>query len=79
MTKKKTKGKKYSKSSQSINELQNGCRYCTNNVTDEANLLLCDNEEHCSVEIHSYCLNPPLVTVPTTQWFCPSCDLIGNE
>ena len=54
-----------------------GCQYCNNNKVDEANLLLCDNEDHCSSEMHTYCLWPPLVKVPNTQWFCPQCDVVG--
>ncbi|CAN0021973.1 unnamed protein product, partial [Phaeothamnion confervicola] len=34
-------------------------------------LLLCDN---CDSEHHTYCLDPPLDSVPSGSWFCPRCD-----
>ena len=36
----------------------------------QSKLLLCDN---CDAEIHTFCLTPPLKTVPTKSWFCPAC------
>ena len=36
---------------------------------DDAHLLLCD----CGKAFHTYCLRPPLKTVPSGEWRCPSC------
>ena len=37
----------------------------------QSKLLMCDN---CDEEYHTYCLNPPLVAVPTSRkWYCPTC------
>jgi hypothetical protein len=36
-------------------------------------VLVCDGPG-CKNEIHMYCLRPPVLTVPTEDWFCPCCD-----
>lgn len=43
-----------------------GCLACRRD-DDHANLILCDC---CNDEYHIYCLDPPLRTVPTGDWFC---------
>ena len=43
-----------------------GCLTCGED-DDHANLLLC---EACNDEYHTYCLDPPLRSVPTGDWFC---------
>ncbi len=43
-----------------------GCMVCHRDV-DHANLLLC---EACNDEYHTYCLNPPLQSVPEGDFFC---------
>lgn len=43
-----------------------GCLTCGED-DDHANLLLC---EGCNDEYHTYCLDPPLRSVPTGDWFC---------
>jgi hypothetical protein len=43
-----------------------GCLTCGED-DDHANLLLC---EACNDEYHTYCLDPPLRSVPATDWFC---------
>jgi hypothetical protein len=48
------------------------CRVCFGKH-DKAKTLLCDK---CDEEYHSYCLDPPLASIPkgSKKWFCPSCD-----
>ena len=43
-----------------------GCRACGRD-NDHANLLLC---EACNDEYHTYCLKPPLQSVPEGDFFC---------
>ena len=43
-----------------------GC-LCCGEDDDHANLLLC---EACNDEYHTYCLDPPLKSVPTGDWVC---------
>jgi histone demethylase JARID1 len=45
---------------------------------DAAKILLCDE---CERGFHTYCLNPPLTSIPDTdEWYCPSCLLsTGND
>jgi hypothetical protein len=51
------------------------CRQCFGKH-DKSKLLLCDR---CNDEYHTYCLDPPLSTVPTSKkWFCPSCEPSAN-
>ena len=57
-----------------IDEASWRCSECTNCEVckrghDDAHLLLCD----CGKAFHTYCLRPPLKTVPTGEWRCPSC------
>lgn len=51
-----------------LNE-EEGCAVCGFD-DDHANLLLC---EGCNGEFHTYCLHPPLQSVPTGDWFCARC------
>ena len=46
-----------------------GCLACGQD-DDHANLLLC---EGCNDEYHTYCLDPPLRSVPMGDWYCPKC------
>jgi len=43
---------------------------------DEDLTILCDGEG-CTKEVHMYCLKPPLLTVPTANWYCHECDHYG--
>lgn len=43
-----------------------GCLSCGED-DDHANLLLC---EGCNAEYHTYCLSPPLRSVPAGDWYC---------
>lgn len=43
-----------------------GCLHCGED-DDHANILLC---EGCNDEYHTYCLDPPLRSVPTGDWYC---------
>ena len=45
------------------------CRVCFGKQ-NKPKLLLCDQ---CDDEYHTFCLHPPLQTVPFKTWFCPSC------
>ena len=42
------------------------CEVC-GKASDPARLLLCDD---CDVSYHTYCLEPPLHTVPKGGWKC---------
>ena len=48
------------------------CTVCNScgNANDEARLLLCDD---CDISYHTYCLEPPLDTVPIGGWKCKWC------
>jgi hypothetical protein len=46
-----------------------GCLSCGED-DDHANLLLC---EGCNAEYHTYCLSPPLRSVPAGDWYCGEC------
>lgn len=41
---------------------------------DDQNILLC---ESCHSGSHTYCLDPPLTSVPDNDWHCPKC-LVGT-
>lgn len=45
------------------------CEVC-GKASDPARLLLCDD---CDVSYHTYCLDPPLQTVPKGGWKCKWC------
>ena len=54
-------------SSTQVSGLQDGgCSQCGRD-DDHPKLLLC---ESCDNEIHIYCLNPPLDSVPEDDWYC---------
>ena len=48
-----------------------GCEKC-NSSSDPERVLVCDGPG-CDMEIHTYCLTPPLAEVPEGAWFCPAC------
>ena len=45
------------------------CSVCSKG-DDEHYMLLCDN---CDDAFHTYCLIPPLDTIPKGDWRCPRC------
>ncbi|KAI0065783.1 hypothetical protein BV25DRAFT_1879666 [Artomyces pyxidatus] len=45
------------------------CEICHKNDRGEE-MLLCDN---CDSGFHMFCLDPPLLSVPKGQWYCPTC------
>ncbi|KAI7883965.1 hypothetical protein K492DRAFT_205018 [Lichtheimia hyalospora FSU 10163] len=51
------------------NEIGQVCEIC-NTGDNEDSILLCDG---CDSGYHMYCLNPPLQTVPKSDWFCVKC------
>lgn len=51
-----------------------GCLSCGED-DDHANLLLC---EGCNAEYHTYCLSPPLRSVPAGDWYCGECSWTGR-
>ena len=50
-----------------------GCQVC-HSLDHEDKVLLCDG---CNLEYHTFCLDPPLTTVPEGDWFCPHCATTG--
>lgn len=52
-----------------ISHAEEGCKMCHQDA-DHANLLLC---ESCNDEYHTYCLKPPLQSVPEGDFFCDKC------
>ncbi|KAJ3042941.1 hypothetical protein HDV00_006248 [Rhizophlyctis rosea] len=52
------------------------CEICGGGENDEQ-MLLCDG---CNRGYHLYCLNPPMASIPTTDWFCMKClKVSGND
>lgn len=51
---------------------------CVKCHTDENQdqLLACDE---CDEMYHTYCLTPPIPTVPEDNWYCPECKIDENE
>lgn len=49
------------------------CEICMRG-DDGLSMLLCDE---CNRGYHMYCLDPPLTSIPKSQWFCPPC-LVGT-
>ncbi|KDN53130.1 hypothetical protein K437DRAFT_242549 [Tilletiaria anomala UBC 951] len=49
------------------------CEICMSGE-DGVSMLLCDE---CNRGYHMYCLNPPIATVPKSEWYCPPC-LVGT-
>ena len=45
------------------------CHMCSSG-DDGQYLLLCDG---CDASFHTYCLIPPITTVPKGEWRCPKC------
>jgi hypothetical protein len=51
------------------------CNTCGNKERDDENLM-CDECEYC---YHTFCLDPPLDTIPEGDWYCPECKNDKNE
>jgi len=45
------------------------CSICRGQDAEDL-LLLCDA---CDMGWHTFCLDPPLATIPSGEWFCPNC------
>ena len=51
------------------------CRKCGSRGNAKR-MLLCDGEGGtCPAAYHTYCLTPPLLSLPKGDWFCPPCEL----
>ncbi|KAI8387444.1 hypothetical protein BD560DRAFT_382515 [Blakeslea trispora] len=61
--------KKEDRASLDSNDESDTCEICHKNENEEE-LLLCDG---CNRGYHTYCLNPPLTSIPKTDWFCLQC------
>ena len=33
-------------------------------------ILMCENYEHCGIQQHTFCCDPPLESVPDDEWYC---------
>ena len=53
--------------------LELACEEC-NFTHDDAKMLLCD---YCGTGWHTYCLDPPLGSVPDGTWLCHRCTTLG--
>lgn len=60
-------------SEHAVDDFGTGCLACGED-DDHANILLC---ETCNAEYHTYCLSPPLRSVPAGDWYCGECDTAG--
>jgi len=49
--------------------LESGCVVCKSKDNEEVTLL-CDS---CEDPYHTYCLDPPLLSIPDGEWNCPRC------
>lgn len=56
-------------SSPTDSDENDNCEICHKNGHEDS-LLLCDG---CNRGFHTFCLNPPLSSVPKTDWFCFQC------
>lgn len=52
-----------------------GCRKCFGKHK-KSKLLICDE---CDDEYHTFCLTPPLHSLPSRKWFCPTCKKAGEK
>uniref|UniRef100_A0A8C5LWM4 E3 ubiquitin-protein ligase UHRF n=1 Tax=Leptobrachium leishanense TaxID=445787 RepID=A0A8C5LWM4_9ANUR len=57
------------------------CRMCACHICggkqDPEKQLLCDE---CDMAFHTYCLNPPLSSIPQDEdWYCPDCRIDASE
>lgn len=50
--------------------VEEGCEICKKNDNHHL-IILCDS---CDREYHTYCLNPPLSSIPEGEWYCPHCN-----
>ncbi|KAL7574855.1 hypothetical protein ACA910_010691 [Epithemia clementina (nom. ined.)] len=55
-------------------DIGSGCLICGFD-NDHGKLLLC---EVCNGEYHTYCLVPPLHSIPDNEWYCDRCKHIDN-
>ncbi len=51
------------------------CEICGGSDREDL-ILLCDGQG-CDLEFHTFCLQPPLQTIPEGSWLCPLCDSNG--
>ncbi|CAD6888737.1 unnamed protein product [Tilletia laevis] len=52
---------------------EQSCEICLRG-DNGTSMLLCDD---CNRGYHMFCLDPPMTTIPKSQWFCPPC-LVGT-
>lgn len=62
-------------------DLKKNCRWCNCHICgikqDPDKQLLCDE---CDMAYHTYCLNPPLTSIPDDEdWYCPNCRIDSSE
>lgn len=62
-------------------DLKKSCRWCNCHICgikqDPDKQLLCDE---CDMAYHTYCLNPPLTSIPDDEdWYCPNCRIDSSE
>uniref|UniRef100_A0A8C2ZC22 E3 ubiquitin-protein ligase UHRF n=1 Tax=Cyclopterus lumpus TaxID=8103 RepID=A0A8C2ZC22_CYCLU len=62
-------------------DLKKNCQWCNCHICgikqDPDKQLLCDE---CDMAFHTYCLNPPLTTIPEDEdWYCPGCRNDASE
>jgi len=48
---------------------ESSCRYCLKEDSEDS-MMLCD---HCDASFHTFCLEPPLETIPEGIWICTRC------
>ena len=73
--KKQSKRQKQAKQTPSPDLLDTGCLICGKD-DDHPRILLCDR---CSGEYHTYCLQPKLMEIPKSAWFCDKCQPNDTE
>ncbi|KAF9167737.1 hypothetical protein DFQ26_003321 [Actinomortierella ambigua] len=51
------------------------CEICHSDA-NLSKMLICDG---CELGYHTYCLNPPLASVPKADWYCAKCLVAGED
>ena len=59
----------------SAGQVFEGCQICRSKY-DPDGLLICDG---CDKLFHQICIDPPLLTIPDGDWFCPSCSNYSSD